>query len=369
MIRYVKGESGMAFVAVMIVILLLTVLGAGLLASALLENKIVHGLEDQKQAYYLAQAGVEFARFRLQKNLAWRTTGTGEDLGNGDYTVAVSDNGANNLKIISTGRVGRAQRTLEVGIYYMVGHNDLISELSTYTAISGGEMVFTNQCSFHNMGNLRANGNVKFYNHVSLDGKIILTGNVTEYRNEVTPDQIEKTTEVYDLPEIDWNRLKAEAQSSGKYLAGWDANWDTSSKLVSGKVNYIEGPMTFNIPFEWHPTENTILVIRGNWLVNHQAIITTNKALTIFVDGNVTINSKTEMTAALFASREILINHQLTLSGGIFSQQKVTSNHNTVLTLDPSHLQQPKVEQVLISSGGGGTEEKNTFTLTYWNEK
>jgi hypothetical protein len=367
MIRYIQGESGIALVAVMIVILLLTILGAGLLSSALLENKMIHRVEDQKQAFYLAQAGVEYSRFRLQKDLTWRTEGYNEDLGQGAYEVIVSEHGANNLKIISTGTVGKAKRTIEVGMNYSVAENNVIKELSTYSAVSGSDMTFTHKCYFYDMGNLRVNGNIKFYHDVSLDGRIILTGNVTEYRGQIVPSQVVKTDETYSVPQIDWDRLKTEAQTTGNYLSRWDANWDTSVKLVSGKVNYIEGSMTFNIPVNWDPNEDTILVIRGDWLVNHKANILSTKGLTIFVDGKVTVNSETELNAAVFASQEILINHKLTLHGAIYSHKSITSNHHTYITLDPIHLQQTVVEQVLISSTGGG-DGKNTFNLMYWNE-
>lgn len=364
MIRYGKGESGVALVAVMIIILLLTILGAGLLSSALLENKIVHRLEDQKQAFYLAQAGIEYSRFQLQKDLTWRVNGEVQTLANGTFTLHVHDNGANRLRIRSTGSVGKVSKTLEVGVYYTQGKS-IVEQLATYALLGGGSMSFGNNVELKK-GDLRSNENITFSHNVTSDGQIIAGGTIVGSLSGV---DVEENASVFPIPEIDWEGLRTEAIKSGRYLTSWEARL-----FRNGVVNYIDGSGLPDHTVEVSKWEDNIsldgiLVIRGNLVFEHNNVeIFSRNGLMIFVDGNVTFHNNTTLSAAIFARGDIQFKNNATIEGAVYASGTIEFKNNTEITLEEKHLQIPAVETALISSGSGEDAE-DSLSFTYWNEE
>ena len=59
----------------------LLLLGFSLLDHLLLQSKINHNLYLELKTYYLAQAGIEYATYRLKEDPSWRTRDWQKDLG------------------------------------------------------------------------------------------------------------------------------------------------------------------------------------------------------------------------------------------------------------------------------------------------
>lgn len=366
MIRYSQGESGIALVAVMIVILLLTVLGAGLLSSALLENKIVHRVEDQKQAFYLAQAGIEYSKFRLQKDLTWRTNGETQTLANGQFRLTVVNDGENQLRIRSTGTVGKASKTLEVGVHYTQGQ-PIIEELAKYEVLGGGSIKFDNNVGLYN-GDLRSNQNISFGHNVYSEGQLIAGGDVTG--SLPTGSDIEENASAFPIPTVDWEGLRDEAMESGRYLTFWDTRL-----FRSDVVNYVDGT---GLPGHnvWvskkddHLYLDGVLVIHGNLVFEQSSdvIIASTKGLMVFVDGNVTFQNNVNIAAAIFATGNIYFENNVNINGAVYARGAVEFENNVNIVLDAKHLAIPSVEEAIISSGTGD-ESRDSMTFTFWNEE
>ncbi|HLC25395.1 MAG TPA: LamG-like jellyroll fold domain-containing protein, partial [bacterium] len=133
-----KKEQGGALPIVLIFMLIFTVLGLGFMNLGAIESQLTTSNLSQKQALYVAQAGVERAIQKLKADSVWRgavpATGVGFAAGDnalainvslsGTYQVIISDStndgqglydatlGANEVKLEGTGTVAGASRNI-----------------------------------------------------------------------------------------------------------------------------------------------------------------------------------------------------------------------------------------------------------------
>lgn len=359
MFRWMKGEVGVTLVSVMLILLLMTLLGAGLLTSALSENKIIHNLEDQKQALYLAQAGIEYARFELQKDLTWRTGGMTQLLGRGQFVLNVSEDGEERVKIRSAGTVGRQSKTLEVGASYTQAI-PLVEQMAEYMVIGGGNLTFSNNTTFYN-GNLRSNGDITGISSI-VNGEVIASGEVS---GSVDGTLVSEGEDMFPVPDVDWAALENLALTDGRYLTSFD-----ESSLRNNVVNYINKDVYIDkkgLDF----VLDGILVIRGDFIVDTKTEILSNTGLMIFVDGSVSFENRSEIHAAIYATESIHFRNLTYFEGALYTPGTVSATNHTEITLSPQHLYQPLVSEVLIPTGtgtGGGAEMDRSLTILYWNE-
>ncbi len=368
MMKYLRGEVGVTLVSVMIIIVLTTILGAGLLTSATMEYKIVHRLEDRKQAYYLAQAGIEYARYRLQKDLTWRVEESEPQyLGNGYFVLSIVDNGDNQLLLRSTGWVADVSKTLEVDLLYTTaGGTELVEELAGYLIISGGAtMQFSNHIILD--GDIRSNGDIEFYNRKTIPGDVLIiaSGRVIEHHHNppLVQEQIIQNADEYLIPEVDWDQLRDLALAEGRYMTQWD-----QGQFRDGVVNYIEGDVNLNPAVDL--SLQGILVINGALRANNSFRINQgrpNNRLMIFVDGSVTMNNRAEINAAIFATDRIECYNHTEIDGALYSRKTVRCTNFANISLESGHLLQSIVEEFFISTGSGDASDQS-MSLSGWRE-
>lgn len=75
------NNSGFILLLAMLALTGLLLLGFSLLDHFMLQSKINHNLYLELKTYYLAQAGIEYATYRLKEDPSWRTIGWQRDLG------------------------------------------------------------------------------------------------------------------------------------------------------------------------------------------------------------------------------------------------------------------------------------------------
>lgn len=105
------GERGSALVTVLILIIVLTVIGAAMLTVTLTEITIAFNQADAAVAHDLADAGFARAVSELSSNLAWPGTGGPMAEGDGTYDVTVTSSGSSRF-ITSTGSRGGGRQIL-----------------------------------------------------------------------------------------------------------------------------------------------------------------------------------------------------------------------------------------------------------------
>jgi hypothetical protein len=154
--RQIREESGTALLAAALLVVLLTGAGmAGVMTTSVNQNASKNVLTS-KQAFYLADAGIQHAKAFLSQNQSnWKTyaSASAQTLlpytslaGTGGYSVTVQDGGGGSLMISSTGAAaGDAQTVVQslVTRYipryaFVTGKNFRISAAASISGTSGG---------------------------------------------------------------------------------------------------------------------------------------------------------------------------------------------------------------------------------------
>src|SRR5256712_10111277 len=106
-------QRGSALAVVLVLIVVLTVVGAAMVNNTLTEISIAYNSGDSAAAQYAAEAGLSRAMYELSQNAGW--TGTTAAIGDAQYVVAVATSGSVRA-ITSTGTRGGGRRVLKAAV-------------------------------------------------------------------------------------------------------------------------------------------------------------------------------------------------------------------------------------------------------------
>src|SRR3989454_5606115 len=105
-----RDQRGSALAVVLVLIVVLTVVGAAMVNNALTEITIAYITGDSAAAQYAAEAGLSRAMYELSQNAGW--TGTTAAIGDAQYVVTMTSSGSVR-SITSTGTRGGGRRVLK----------------------------------------------------------------------------------------------------------------------------------------------------------------------------------------------------------------------------------------------------------------
>src|SRR2546426_2221373 len=105
-----RDQRGSALATVLVLVVLLTVVGAAMVNNTLTEISVAYNAGDAAAAQYAAEAGLSRAIYELSQNAGW--TGTTAAIGDGQYVVTVASSGSVR-SITSTGTRGGGRRVLK----------------------------------------------------------------------------------------------------------------------------------------------------------------------------------------------------------------------------------------------------------------
>src|SRR2546425_9147985 len=105
-----RDQRGSALAVVLVLIVVLTVVGAAMVNNALTEITIAYNTGDSAAAQYAAEAGLSRAMYELSQNAGW--AGTTAAIGDAQYVVTMTSSGSVR-SITSTGTRGGGRRALE----------------------------------------------------------------------------------------------------------------------------------------------------------------------------------------------------------------------------------------------------------------
>src|SRR3989475_4966431 len=108
-----RDQRGSALATVLVLVVLLTVVGAAMVNSALTEISIAYNTGDSAAAQYAAEAGLSRAMYELSQNAGW--TGTTGTIGDAEYVVTLTSSGSVR-SITSTGTRGGGRRVLKAAV-------------------------------------------------------------------------------------------------------------------------------------------------------------------------------------------------------------------------------------------------------------
>lgn len=349
-VSFLSKDRGAAGILSLIIMVLLSVIGAAYLLLSSSEVNSSANYRDGVAAQFLAEAGARRAIVELDKNPTW--TGVagvplGSDATAGKYTVTVSSAGADRV-VVAKGSVGNATRIMQLTLalpanlipYPVFSGNFLI--LNSGFSVSGGD-VATGQNQVTNngfSGTVRTNVPMALpVIPVSFEPGLYTGGNTTALTTQ-------PNTGNYDLA--------GSYYINGSFTTNSGVNISTSGEssatiFVNGSVT-INGNVNGNITIiaRQDITTNSGTTINGTIAFYAGANVTLNRPMT----GNITVMSAQDLTlnsdagqlskAAVYAARDISFNSGVTVTGVVVAGNRITFNGGRVnylplgFTADPT---------------------------------
>lgn len=146
-----RENAGASLVATIILLLVLSVLGATLASIIVSELYVSTAGVQSEKALHLAEAGVERGIVRVLTDPDWRDVTTTEYLGAGHYTMSATNGAEGGTTITSTGIVDTVRRELEITIF-ITGYEHAV--LSNTDVDVGGDATGIIDGSVHANGSL-----------------------------------------------------------------------------------------------------------------------------------------------------------------------------------------------------------------------
>ncbi|MEK7375712.1 MAG: hypothetical protein AABZ57_00895 [Candidatus Margulisiibacteriota bacterium] len=270
------------------------------------------------RAFYTAEAGIQKAIWNLTtpsglggQGSAWRTSGSTEAFGGGQYTITVLDGASGSITITSTGEVGGAIKSLQQRIT-----SSSLPAAFNYAVYNNGN--FELEHSAVVKGDIYANGNIEIdeaSNHP--EGAVYVSAGHTV--NEL-PGTAPETTP--SMPTLNTTYYDTKITQAGTYPAG---NQTISSQDLAGGVIYVHGNATINGTI----TGGGIIVATGT--VNIQGA-TISPNTTIISNGEMLVNSTTNVQTGgiLYSPSRISIPGNSRISGSILSAVITASGTPTI---------------------------------------
>lgn len=335
------SNKGMSLVAVVIVMLIAAAL-ALFIASSMSSGNISAVTDMQsEQAFYIAQAGMEWYLEQLENDADWLTPPavlTNQTFGVGTFTVTYANQATNSIDITSTGKVtgwdgNSVQRVItqhvekpvgsdvtfsDFALFYGGGDGTIESEIKKEQTITGdifmkGDLDIGKDCTI--------TGNVSATGEITVGSGTDISGATTEYASQ-TVTQPTLTTTYYD------NLITtASGQPSG--------NRTFEAETISGTV-YVNG----NVTIEDYINGSGVIVVTGsvdiktNTDIDNNITIISNGALLMKKDGTV------GKSVTFYSSSSIQLNTGIVLGNGagtgegvvLLSPGDITLGNNTTIT-------------------------------------
>lgn len=292
---------GSVLLIAILVLGLMVFLSAYLISFGLTGSKMAHSQMFASQTYYLAEAGIQEAIFKLKNDPVWKNAfetlptildpicsswsispfqRIGGIFPNGSYYITVSNLGCAkaqiaSLALLDIGGAKKAQRMVKVKVFKAVG-----STISDYGIFLGGpsenmDIRFTNSLKVHN-ANLFVNNNlqIKFASNVTVDKKVLAGNDVTISGSTLTSTSTcsknmceSKCNAVAECPPSpkDMPPLDFDSASPGSFLSRAQVS-SCSGLRHDGKTNCVFTPSEFestlwqNYPTIVFPTSSTVYV-------------------------------------------------------------------------------------------------------------
>lgn len=111
------SEHGYALLAAVVFAFVLLVAAMAFFSLVSYETKGALYRQDSSESFYLADGAVERTRAKFLEDRSWRDGWMNQSAGRGDYDLTVTDTtymGEDAVRLLATGRVGRAERKVEV---------------------------------------------------------------------------------------------------------------------------------------------------------------------------------------------------------------------------------------------------------------
>lgn len=302
-IFYSQDKKGMILVFALLILGIMIFLGAYFLTFSLTGFKMTRSQETATKAYYLAEAGIQEAIFKLKNDPVWKSAFETQSLPTdphcsswsispysrnpalfpgGSYDVLIENLGCAKAQITSIAKIAFptgfiAQRIVKTKVFKAVGN-----AVSEYSVFTGGpseniDISAVNPLNIYG-GSLFSNNNIKikFWSGVNVENKALARGNILlSDSSQLTATSC--ATNVCDAgcppsdcppAEISMPPLDLDSVSPSSYLSQAKNN-DCRLIRADGKSNCVFTPQEFEaVMWAYYPTlslpSDTIVYVTGD---------------------------------------------------------------------------------------------------------
>jgi cytoskeletal protein CcmA (bactofilin family) len=296
--RRMYSESGFALVSAMIFLVVLLIVGASLVQTGSQELQTASRVRKESRALNLAEAGVDYAAWKLYYNptQSLPVTWSRSDLGTGSFSVTASpyvDPGtgnpvANTVVVESTGASQGWPSQVKVVGRFLVhpGDNNPIFDNALF---SNADLDLKGTADIN--GTIACNGNLTLSGSPAVDGDARASGSITGKVGNITGSKTAFAPKV-PMPTIDLAYYRSIATTI--VSSGYSFNGNTA---LDG-ITYVDGDCSVNSRF----SGTGIIVCSGTVTVNGSATVESleNDSLAIVSAGGVRVNGNSTIQGFIY---------------------------------------------------------------------
>ncbi len=292
--RRSKRERGFALVAAIVFLFVIMMLGASMIQLAVQELANASRAKREAQAFNLAEAGIDYAAWRLYNDggSGLPKTWTESGLAGGSFSVTAQNwNGSpTTVLLMSTGlSQGWTSEVKVVGKFLSNGVSDQ-NVVFDHAVFSNSDMTMSG--SFDITGDAHANGNITLKGSPTVLGNVSAMGAIrTQGSPNVSGTKLASQPRIA-MPTIDLAHYKAEATT---ILTG-DQSFTGTTDLNG--ITYVQGNATINGSFRG----KGVIVVTGNVTINGNALLTqASDEFAVVCAGAVKINGNCKIQGWIYA--------------------------------------------------------------------
>ncbi|SJZ86025.1 hypothetical protein [Selenihalanaerobacter shriftii] len=320
----IEEEQGSVTVLTLLIITLLSITSAGLMSMTYNEIKTSNYNYQRVQAFYIAEAGIEYAKNKFANNISWLADG--EDNNNdlaksfagGEFNLSKEVNN-NIVKINSTANYNDLTKTV-VATY-------LYNNSFKYSIVAGASST-TEEVAINIKKNAKITG-------ADSGGDIYVNGEVDFGKGyELINCDIVEDDEAIGL-KFDIDLLEAKADD---YFVQ-----ETSPVINGNSISYSDHSLEYNNknnPFNINGSG--ILVVDGNLTIGKNADINSNQnnddSFIIITTGDIRIKKEFDMQGLLYSQGSINIKKDARIKGSLIAQKEIEIAKDLNLVFDDSYL-------------------------------
>lgn len=318
------GKKGIAIIFSFIIIVVLTVLGSAILLRSISESNLARRNLENKQAFWLAEAGISEALTQLKTNYNLSSVGPA-NLGPGRYAVTIAPSGTKRI-VSSTGYVpatgeARATRSLQAVVTQVTISDPFYSHAiyaSGEVEISGSAYTVTN-------------------NQPSPDNKAIIYGGEYQVNH---PEGISGTV-TYDssispLPMLDFQNLLNTSTSQGNVYNATRLN------------NVKKGTDSFPSSFWYSPGVPNVVYVQSDLELNGNIgqiggffVVVGNVITNPSATAEAEINGNGQIDGCIYTRGEFEINGgggNLNINGGVWAGHEAELKGTASITYNATYM-------------------------------
>jgi len=370
-----KNESGAVLIISLLTMVVLTLLGLAAINTVTTDIMISANDKGAKQAFYLAEAGLEEALARMKSANVIDIDGNavsliGIEVGNensvqlpqgtqstGTYTITITRISSNTIRIASTGTTtnGRGVKSIVIDVSETVSYPEIFDfalfamqnvtlggslevidgdiysgadiTISAHPAVTNGDVLAWGNVTFPNgnkyieNGSVRANGNIVLGNQQNIRTAGDAVANGTVSGNGTVAGEIYQNGEMdpnVQPPTYYEESYKVTDAQFSEYLTQADTYLSGNQTITGGEytgIVYIDGDLAIHGNF----TGNATFVITGDLTMAGNITNTGGENYAFVVDGDVWSSGNTTVDSVIYSNGDFWSSGNTTVNGSVIS--------------------------------------------------